>query len=252
METEKVQLKEVFDNVISKNPSRDIEKVFVDHLSNNEGGINTIKTRNFFFTDFSKPFLSYIARCITHTSSEEISGHYCIWISQKGKTDDKPYYRVRRFIGKNKCSLRSYVSCMTVRYFRKEAKKEQVRMDNLDSIDEQNLINKNDEVENPFFKMLLEVHIDPEVDVSTKVSLKELINELPEKERLVLEKTFFDGKSGIEVYTELSDYYPEELRNQPRQKKQTEVAKTKAKAIKLLQKICQEKSINSPLQIDIE
>lgn len=233
--------------LLGKKPSHEAEDWLVSHVCQyDERNALVILCRNFLLDEFSRPFLESLSQHLYGRGAGELMGAYFDFISPVGGEDKIPYYKVHCFSRKRDSKLRSYLATITARHFTNARAKEVAKEKMETSIDASDKIKSNfwesDLKENEWFSLLLSEDRSESGSIYDKIlfsRLEKAMEQLPERERKVLQLTVMDNLTGLEAFEELAEFMNSK-RNQAEMEdkaKQQAVAVLKFQAIAHLRKL---------------
>lgn len=246
---ENLPLNEIKKHVVGKKIIRDYEYELVRRIIQKDNVSKfVLQARDYFLTEFSYPFLDYIAVAICNSeTSAEISGEYYEFISKMDIKTNTPYYKLTLFKGIRDSSLQSYVSIITTRYFTAIEKKKAKTEDNIVSIDSFDISRKDfsgsDVIDNPWYTTLIECEdVDSlNEEDQTCQQLIDALNLLPEREQLVIKLMVMGDSSTLDAFDELEPFIALTAKTPTsewtKKQKQDAVSLLKGRALEHLKKI---------------
>ena len=158
---------------------------------------NDRDTVRFFYSEYSRPFLSFIAMNICRVAScYEILSDYYEFVAKPDNplTGKDSYLKLRQFKSKNDSTLYWYLSLITVRYFVSEQKKIAKQL--------QTMMDYHQDI-----LLLMCVSTEDEDDWSAiKRRVNSAFEKLPERDRKILQYMVVGNESGLDVFEEMLEY----------------------------------------------
>lgn len=235
-------LMEIRRKVLCAHPVLAYEWEFIRLLSSKQPSKSVLEARNFFLGDYSMPILNSIAREICQCSTQELLGEYYEFISRPDTTTLTPYYKLTLYRNQNGADLKTYVTTITTRYFRRVRMKQDKENKRLVSIDESDRLvvafSGNEVIENPWFELLLNGGERSGCALEDE-ELHHALGQLPYREQLIIKLTVMDDASGLEAFEELKDYLNPKipLAEWSDKQKQNAMALLRGRALQHLKKI---------------
>ena len=198
------------------------------------------KARAFFLTEYSDGLLNYVALEICHIDREEIDAEYYTFISQENYYTHVPYYKLALYKRKNNATLLTYVSTITVRYFKHlnaKRKKKEIKFVLVgEQVETSNIFSDNGVIENPWFPLYIQQN-DESNEITDK--LISMIDKLPYREQLVIKLMVMGNASGADAFEVIAPYLnPEKpISEFTRKNKQDAMSLLKGRALKHLKKL---------------
>ena len=228
---------------------------------------------NFFFNEYSVPFLQDIAVWIAHEDSyRAVLGFYYDYVSAPlEKNDDDiliPRFRMlRQYDGRRGAHLYTYVMRGTyreaIRYYRKDKPGslvvgpkepydfERAFMNRIGCENEEAFIHAdNDEIGWEILNAFFYEEADSEAEHEQRIKkVKKAYDWLQEKDRLVLQLVVIEDKSGLEAFEQLKQYLRPKSKNEvidewSSKKKQDTVSLWKTRALEHLEAIVKDPNLN--------
>lgn len=235
-------LMEIKRKVLCAHPVLAYEWEFIRLLSSKQPSKSVLEARNFFLEDYSLSILNSIARNICHCKTLEIFGEYYEFISRPDFATLTPYYKLTLYENKNGADLKTYVSSITTRYFRRVQQKKVKEEKRLVSMDESDRLvitfSGNEVIENPWFELLLSGG-ESSGHALEDEELRQALGQLPYREQLIIKLTVMDDASGLEAFEELKGYLNPKipLEEWNDKQKQNAMALLRGRALQHLKKI---------------